>query len=134
MSKSNTTENAVLLKLFNNTSLPWDGATQLTVHLHKGVIDDSSISTTNECDYTNYAAVDVDRNSGGWTVSGDTAQNTSAIVFPQCGASGNTISYVSITPKGSTTILYWGQLNDPLTVSNLIQPQFQAGALQITED
>jgi hypothetical protein len=132
--KSNAFETALLAKIFKATALSWDAETYLTVHLHKGVVAEGDASTVNECDYTTYAAVDVARTAGGWSVTDNVASNVAAITFNQCGASGNTISYVSITPKNSTSVLYFGALNDPLTVSNLIQPVFQAGQLTISED
>jgi hypothetical protein len=133
MSKSNAFETGMLAKVFKATALSWDAEVELTVYLHKEIITDADASTVDECDYTNYAAQDVARTGVGWDVTGDTASNVAAIVFPQCGAVGNTIKGVSITPKNSTVVLYWGELNDELTVSNLIQPQFQIGALTITD-
>jgi hypothetical protein len=134
MSKSNATETDVLNKIFNATALPWDGVGNLTVHLHTDDPGEAGNSSTSEATYTDYAAQNVARTSGGWTVSGDTATNAAVISFPTCGATGNTITYVSISPQSSTQILYSGQLTAPLSVSNLVQPQFAIGALAITED
>jgi hypothetical protein len=55
--------------------------------------------------------------------------------FPQCGATGATVTHVSIgtASSGAGTILYSGALNSSLSVANLIQPQFAAGALTVTE-
>jgi hypothetical protein len=139
MSKSNTTETDFLAYTFNATAFSWTAATVLTVHLHTADPGEAGVVTTSECNYTNYVGgtsggVDVNRNSGGWTVSGSTASNAALIQFPQCGASGNTITHVSVSPKGSSQILYSGALSAPLTVSNLVQPQFAIGSLTISEE
>lgn len=134
MSKGNTTENDVLEYVFKATAFSWNAVTQLTVHLHTADPGEGGNSGTNEATYTNYAAVDVARSGSGWTVSGNSAENAALIQFPQCGASGNTLTHVSITPKSSTQILYSGALNSSLTVANLVQPQFAAGALVCQED
>jgi hypothetical protein len=136
MSKSNTFEGAMLAKVFKATALSWDAVGNLSVHLHTEVPTDASISTTDECAYTGYqaAGVLVERTGSGWDVTGAVAKNVAAIIFPQCTGAPETIKGVTITPEGSTSVLYWGELNDYLAVANLIQPQFAAEALTITED
>ena len=134
MSKSNATESDFLALTFTATALPWAAATDLDIHLHTADPGEAGISTTSEATYTSYAAVTVDRAATDWTVSGNTATNDNLIQFPQCTGGSNTITHVSITPQGSTQILYSGALNSSLAVSNGIQPQFAAGALSITED
>lgn len=134
MSKSNTTENDIIQKIFHAVELSWDAATNLDIHLHTADPGEAGISTTNEATYTNYAVVTVARSAAGWDVSGNQASNDDLLQFPQCGVTGNTITHVSITPAGSTQIIYSGALNASLAVANLIQPQFAIGALVITED
>lgn len=134
MSKGNTTENDVLSYIFKATSFPWNAETDLAIHLHTADPGEGGTSSTSEATYTNYAKVTVARSAVGWTVSGNQASNAALIQFPQCGASGNTITHVSITPDTTTQILYSGALNSSLAVANLIQPQFSIGALVITED
>jgi hypothetical protein len=134
MSKSNTTENDFLEYTFKATAFSWNAATNLTVHLHTADPGEAGTSATNETSYTNYVAQDVARSGSGWTVSGNEASNAALIQFPQCGASGATITHVSITPKSSTQILYSGILNSELVVANLIQPQFSIAALKVQED
>ena len=90
---------------------------------------EAGISTTNEATYTSYAAVTVDRAIADWTVTGATVANDNLIQFPQCPGGTNTITHVSITPQGSTTILLSGALSSSLAVSSGIQPQFAASAL-----
>lgn len=136
MTKSNTTETDFLSYVFNATAFSWNGISSTYVALHTADPDEGGNQSTNEAAYTNYARVAVVRTSTGWTVSGNTASNAALIQFPQCGASGATITHVSIgtSSTGAGQILYSGQLNSNLTVANLIQPQFAIGALQIQED
>jgi hypothetical protein len=133
MSKGNTTETDILAKVFKATALSWDAATDLDLHLHTGDPGEGGTSATSEATYTNYALVQVARSGVGWSGT-NPISNAALIQFPQCGVSGNTITHISITPAGSTQILYSGILNDSLAVANLIQPQFAIGALQISED
>jgi hypothetical protein len=74
--------------------------------------------------------------SSGWTDGGSTFSNAALIQFPQCTGGTNTITHVALvtTSSGAGQIIYSGSLNSSLDVSNLIQPQFNIGALQITED
>lgn len=143
MSKANSTENALLALVFNATT--WDliaendttsPATNLYVALHTSDPGEAGAQNTNETAYTNYARVAVARTSGGWTVSGSSVSNTALIQFPQCGVTGATVTHVSVgtASSGAGTILYSGALNSSLAVSNLIQPQFAASALSVTED
>ncbi len=143
MSKANSTENALLLLIFNATT--WDliaendttsPATNLYIALHTADPGEAGAQNTNETAYTNYTRVAVARTSGGWTVTGSSVVNAALIQFPQCGVTGATITHVSIgtASAGAGTILYSGALNSSLAVSNLIQPQFAASALSVTED
>lgn len=134
MSKSNATETDFLAKVFTATALPWDAATELDIHLHTADPGEAGIATTNEATYTGYVAVTVNRSAADWTVTGGSCTNDNLIQFPLCSGGTNTLTHVSVTPQGSTQILYSGALNSPLAVSSGIQPQFSPGALTITED
>lgn len=133
MSKSNATETALLTYIFEATNPAWHGATQLDIHLHTADPGEAGTSATSEATYGSYAAVTVARAGSAWTTTGDTTTNDSLIQFPSCTSGTNTITHVSITPEGSTTILYSGALSSSLAVSTGIQPQFAAGDLDITE-
>lgn len=133
MSKGNTTEADLLAKIFKATALSWDAATELDIHLHTGDPGESGASTASEATYTSYAVVTVNRNGTDWTGTNPVA-NGILIQFPQCTGGTNTLTHVSITPEGSTQILYSGALNASLSVANGIQPQFAIGALTIAED
>lgn len=146
MSKGNTFENDLLLLIFNNTDIADIGdagglqnsatAGSLYVALHTADPGEAGTAATSEATYTNYARVAVARSGAGWTVSSNTATNASQITFPQCGASGNTITYVSITTasSGTSKILYSGALNSSLAVALNITPLFAASGLTVTED
>lgn len=94
-----------------------------------------SAGNANEATYTNYAAQDVARTTGGWTApSAGATSNAAAIEFPQCGASGNTITSAATTKgAGASDVFHYGDLNSPIAVSNQIQPRFPIGAVTITE-
>jgi hypothetical protein len=143
MSKSNALETALLQLVFNATT--FDGIaendttspnTALFVSLHTADPGEAGTQATNETSYTSYARVSVNRNSGGWTVSGNTVTNTALIQFPQCTGGTATITHVGVglASSGSTTLLYKGALSASLAVSSGIQPQFAASALSIAED
>jgi hypothetical protein len=131
--KGNTMITDLLGYIFNSTAISWSATTSVDVHLHTASPGASGNTSTNEATYTSYALVSVNRNSGGWTVSGQTATNAALIQFPQCTGGTNTITYVSVGVHSTTEIMYFGALNSSLSVSNLIQPQFAASSLAITE-
>jgi len=138
MSKSNLTETDILKYVFNNTAFSWGAATSLYVSLHTADPTESGTQDAFEATYTGYQRVEVLRNATGWTVSGNTAQNTALVQFPQCTGGSDTITHVSIgngsVKNTATQILYSGTLNSNLNISNLIQPQFSAGSLTVQED
>jgi len=142
MPKSVTTCNNLLKLLFNATS--WTGVadntataplTNLFLSLHTADPGTGNAQTTNETAYTNYARVPVLRTSAGWTVATNTATNAALTQFAQCGATGSTVTHVAIgtAASGAGNVLYAGALSASLTVANLIQPQFNASALVVTE-
>ncbi len=147
MSKSNTFENDLLQLIFNNVDIADIGdasglqnsaaAGSLYVALHTSDPGEAGNATTNETSYTNYARVAVARSAGGWTVAGNTVTNTAQITFPQCGATGATITHASITTavSGASKILYKGALSSSLAVALNITPFFGAGSgISVTED
>jgi hypothetical protein len=143
MSKGNTFELDLLKLIFNATAIAniADNAsssplTNLYIALHTADPGEAGSQTTNEANYTSYARVAVARTAGGWTASANPVVNAALIQFPQCTGGTNTITHVSIgtDSSGAGKILYSGALTSSLSVSNLIQPQFSASALTITED
>ncbi len=143
MSKGNTFENDLMKLIFNATAIAniADNAgtsplTNLYVSLHTGDPGEAGDQTTSEATYTSYARVAVSRDSGGWTVSSNTAENAALVQFPQCTGGSNTITHVGVGTASSSTgkLLYKGALSSSLAVSSGIQPQFAAGDLVVSED
>lgn len=143
MSKGNTFENDILLLIFNATGIAniADNATSspltnLFVSLHTADPGEAGNQTTNEATYGGYARVAVARSGSGWTVTGNAVENAALVQFPQCTSGTNTITHVGVGTASSSTgkLLYKGALTSSLAVSTGIQPQFAAGALDITED
>lgn len=136
MSKSNDLENDLVALIFNDTALPWAAATDLYVSLHTADPGEAGDQTTNEATYGSYARVAVARNGGGWTVSGNQAQNTAAITFPEATGGSETITHIGIGTSATLAgrLLYSGALDANINVSTGIQPQFNATTLTLTED
>jgi hypothetical protein len=142
MPKGTATCNNILALLYNATA--WaniaDNAaaspvTNIKMRLATASYTGASTGSSNEATYTNYAAQDVARTTGGWDApSGGATANAAAIEFPQCGASGNTItSACTSKAAGASDVFHYGDLNASIAVSNQIQPRFPAGSVTITE-
>ena len=143
MPKSTSASNSILALIFNATT--WNliaendstsPATNLYLSLHTADPGVGGSQTTNETSYTNYARVAVARTTGGWDApSGGATANAALVQFAQCGASGATLTHVAIgtDSSGAGLVLYAGALTSSLAVANGIQPQFAAGALDVTE-
>jgi hypothetical protein len=143
MPKSTDTCNKILALIFNATA--WadiaenDSSSPLTnlyLSLHTASPGVGNSQTNNEAAYTNYARVAVVRTTSGWEVpSGGATQNAALIQFPQCGASGATITHAAIgtAASGGGTVLYQGALNSSRVVADGTTPQFAAGAVDVTE-
>ena len=136
MSKGNTFENDVVLKVFNGTEFSWQGNANVYIGLHTADPGEAGNQTTSEATYTGYARVAVIRTGSGWTVSGNQASNAALITFGQATAGSNNITHVSVgtVSSGAGQLLYTGALTAPLTVASPIQPNFPIGTLVITED
>lgn len=133
MSKSNATETALLSYIFTAVNPSWHAATELDLHLHTADPGEAGASTTSEATYGGYTLVTVDRAITDWTVTGDTVTTDALVQFPQCTSGSNTITHLSVTPQGSTVILYVATLTSSLAVSTGITPQIAAGDLDFTE-
>lgn len=143
MPKSTATCNSILALIFNATA--WadiaqnDGSgplTDLYLSLHTASPGVGNDQQTNETAYTNYARIAVERTTSGWDApSGGATANAALAQFAQCGVTGATLTHVAIgtAASGAGTVLYQGALSSSLAVANGIQPQFAAGALDVTE-
>jgi len=143
MSKVNTFETDWLELVFNNTALANIGdsgglraaSTAGSLYVALYTVSPTENTTGTECSYTSYDRVAVARSGAGWTVSGDTADNTSAIQFPQATGGSETAVAVGINAMDypSDTLLYYGALDSNISISAGVQPEFQAGDLDVTE-
>ena len=107
MRMSNALENNLLLLIFNATA--WaDYAendttsphTQIAVALHEADPGEAGSMSTNEADYTSYARVNVNRNSGGWTVTNNSVSPAANIDFPAGTGGSGTITHFSVGKTG----------------------------------
>lgn len=144
MPKSTGTCNSILNLMYRATA--WadvaenDSSSPLTntyVSLHTADLTAATNQQTDqETSYTNYDRVAVARSTGWDAASGGSTANAATISFPQCGASGATLTHVAVGTAdlpSAGTVWHYGELNSPLAVANGITPQFAAGALTITE-
>lgn len=146
MSATNVFENGLLSLIFENSNYANVGdATGLRgsstagvfwIGLHTANPNETGDQTTSETAYTNYARVSVARSTAGWTVTSGTADNDGAITFPQCGASGATLTHFGIgsDTSGAGNLFMYGALTASLAVSNLVTPSFAAGTLDVSLD
>jgi hypothetical protein len=149
VSASDVCESGLLLLVFNNTNFANVGdatglrgstvAGSLYVSLHTADPADSGDQTTSETAYTNYARVATARSGAGWTISGTTpttAANAAGIDFPQCGATGSTVTYFGIgtASSGAGVLLFSGAIVPLLVVASGVTPEFAIGQLTVTAD
>lgn len=135
MPKGEITSNDVLNAVLRAVDPSWRGNASRYIALHTADPTASGNQTSSEANYTSYARVAVTAATGFTAASGGETDNTALIQFPQCTGGSNNISHVSIgtAATGTGQILYVGALSATLTVANLIQPQFNIGALVIQE-
>lgn len=144
MPKGTSTCNSIVALMYNATA--WanvadNAATSplanVYVRLATASYAASDAANADETSYTNYAGgVAVARTTSGWSApAGGATSNVAAVEFPQCGATGATITSACTTTAGSgaTALWHYGDLNAPIAVSNQIQPRFAAGGITITE-
>lgn len=136
MTKSDTTENDTLKCILKGVDPSWRTNANLYVALHTADPGEAGTQLTSEGTvYTNYARQPIVKATG-WTDNGSEFSNAALIQFPVCGASGATVTHVSIgtLETGAGQILYSGELSAPLSVALNIQPQFAIAALKVQED
>lgn len=135
MSKSNTTENDILKMILVGTDPSWRAGATSYLNLHTADPGDAGTAVTSEATYTGWARVALTKATA-WTDGGSSFSNAALIQAPKCTGGTNDLTHFSIvtTASGAGQILYSGALGSTLSVSNNIQPQFEAGTLVITED
>lgn len=132
MSFSDTAETAIMALIFNATA--WanyaDNAaaspqTQIAVGLHTADPGDAGTMSTSEVAYTSYARVAVNRDSGGWTVTGGSVSPAANIDFA-AGTGGSGVVTNASTGKtggGAAAILLKGSVTPNITTGNGITPR-----------
>lgn len=142
MSKGNTFENDWLALIFNATAIAniADNAassplTQLFVSLHTADPGEAGNQTTNECAYGSYARVAVNRNSGGWSVSGNSVSPVANIDFAQASSGTETATHFAVGTASSGTgkVLYKGTITPNISISTGVTPRLTT-ASTVTED
>lgn len=135
MSASNTTENDLSLYIFDSTAPAWASNSDFYIRLHSADPGEAGTAITNEISYTGYDGVAVSRTTG-FSVSGNTSSNAALVQFPLCTGGSATATYFSVctTQNGAGQIIVSGALTASLAISNGIQPQFNAGELDIIID
>ena len=142
MSIGNTTENAIMLLIFNATA--WANyadnaatAPQTNVHtaLHTADPADTGTMSTSEAAYTSYARVNVARTSGGWTVTANSVSPVAEIAFPAATGGTETETHFSTgkTGGGATAILFSGTVTPNIAVASGVTPKLTV-ATAITLD
>lgn len=146
MSMTNAAETAFLNLLFNNVDWANVGdaaglqnsaaAGSIYVSLHTADPGETGDQTTSEATYTGYARVAVARSSAGWTISGNTADNTAAITFGACTAGSSTVTHFGLgsASTGAGNLYMSGALAASLAVTAGITPSFAIGALDVVAD
>ena len=142
MSKGNTFENDLVKLIFNGTAIAniADNAsssplTSLYLSLHTGDPGETGNQTSNECAYTSYARVAVDRNSDGFTVSNNSVTLTADVDFPAATGGSETATHFAVGTASSGTgkILYKGAITPNIAISTGVTPRLTTGTT-ITED
>jgi len=146
---TNLAEDDFLDLFFTNVDFPNVGdatglqgsttAGSLYVSLHTGdaIGDTSTLQTDNEASYTGYGRQAVARSAAGWTVASGTVDNDALIQFGEATAgTPETITDVGLgsAAMGGGVLQIWGQVTADLVVNNGVNPQFAAGALDISID
>jgi hypothetical protein len=132
MSASDTTENAIMLLIFNATA--WanyaDNAAsspQTNIHmaLHTADPGDTGTMSTSEASYTDYARVNVARSGSGWTVTANSASPAATIQFTIGSGGSGTVTHASAgkTGGGAAAILITGTVTPNIVTGNGVRPE-----------
>lgn len=142
MSKSIVFEGELLALIFNGTAIAdlaendtTSPLTQLFLALHTADPGEAGNQSTSEVAYTGYARVAVNRNGGGWVVTGNSVSPAADIEFGACtsGTPVATHATVGVASSGATKYLYRGVLGTELNIQPGITPVIAAGST-ITEE
>jgi hypothetical protein len=142
MSIADATETAILALIYNATA--WanyaDNAatvpqTQIAVALHTADPTDAGNMTSSEIAYVGYARANVNRNTGGWTVTGGTVSPVANIDFPAGTGGSGTAAFFSTgkTGGGAAAILWSGTIAPTIVCGAGVTPGLSS-ATTITLD
>ncbi len=136
--KTTQSINDVLNYVLRNVAPSWGGSGTIFLSLHTAAVPLGGNQLSNEATYTGYARVALTRtSSGSFTAAAGTSSNSALLQFGNCtgGTLPEVITHVSIgeNASGSGAVIYTGALASPLSVNINIQPQFNIGALVVTE-
>lgn len=144
MTATNQFEDDLLDLIFTNVDAPNVGdagglqnsvaAGSAQISLHTATLaDTTTAATTSEAAYTSYARQTVARSTSGWTVASGTVDNDAAITFPEATGGSETETDFGICLLATGNYLQiFGALTSSLAVSSGVQPEFAAGALDIS--
>jgi len=132
MSFSDAAETAIMSLIFNATA--WaniaDNAaaspqTQIAVALHTADPTDAGNMSSSEIAYTSYARVNVNRNSGGWAVTGNSVSPVANIDFPAGTGGTGTAAFGSVgrTGGGAAAIHMKGAVTPNIVCGNGVTPR-----------
>ena len=142
MSKSNAFETDLLGLIFNGTTIAnvavnatSSPLTSLYLSLHSSDPGEAGDQTTNEVAYTSYARKAVDRDSDGFTVSGNSVVLAANQDFVACTGSTATATHFAIgtASSGAGKILYSGTVTPNISISTGVTPRLTTGTT-VTED
>jgi hypothetical protein len=142
VSKSNAFEAAIQALIFHGSSISGiadntatSPLTQLFLSLHTGDPGEAGDQSTNECAYGAYGRVGVNRDSGGWTITGSVVSPAANVDFPTCTSGSETATYMGIgtASSGAGVLLYSGALSPSISISSGVQPRILSSST-LTED
>lgn len=134
MPKGVTTKNDVLQLILWGTSPSWRTNANGFLALH---VADPSAGTqnTSPATYSPYVRMPITRDSDGWDIVADTAQNKNQVQFAICASGSDTVTHVSYGEliTGAGQIYYCGTLSPSIPVAAPIQPQVAINGITIVE-
>ena len=114
------------------------GSFFISLHTDAGVVADThTVQTQFEAAYpAPYARIGVARSVAGWTVASGNVDNDAAITYAQATGGSEVEDQFGIgsAVSGAGNLQIYGSLSSTLTVTNGIQPEFAAQALDIALD
>jgi hypothetical protein len=109
----------------------------ISLHLLDALTDAPTLQTDNEAGFTGYGRVAVARNVSDWTVASGVVDNDNLLQFGLATAgTPETITDVGIgfAASGAGVLQMWAQVLADLIVNIGVNPEFAAGALDISLD